>query len=184
MPAAPPDRVALVLVGHGAPATDCPPELIGELMGLEWRKGAGGPPSPELQRRAEALDGKIRNWPRHAGNDPYKRGLEQLADLLRPLVPAELFAIAYNEFCRPSLTEAVEAIIRQGATRILVIPSMLTPGGVHAERDIPQELDGLRRRHPGVGMQYLWPFDLQQVAELFAAHVRAALGQRAAITPG
>jgi len=176
-------RLAVVLIGHGAPATDCPPQLIGELMSLEWRgggdhhgrAGAGG----DSKRRAGELDATIRDWPRHAGNDPYKIGLERLAEAMKPLLPTELLAVGYNEFCRPSIAEAIEQVIRQGATRVLVVPSMLTPGGVHAEVDIPQALAEVRAAHPAVVIEYVWPFDLDRVAALLAAHITRA----AAVTP-
>ena len=176
------DRLAVVLIGHGSPATDCPPQLIGELMSLEWRAPSPNPQHPPgepglVRGRAEELDATIRNWPRHDGNAPYKTGLERVAEALRPLLPTELLAIGYNEFCRPTIAEAIEGVIRQGATRILVIPSMLTPGGVHAERDIPRALDALRGAHPAVAIDYLWPFDIQQVAALLAEHVSRALPQ-------
>lgn len=178
------DHLAVVLIGHGAPATDCPPQLVGELMSLEWRQAPappnGGAAPHHLEGRAAELDAAIRDWPRHAGNDPYRTGLERLAEALRPLLPAGQLAVGYNEFCRPSIADAVEAVIRGGARRVLVIPSMLTPGGVHAERDIPRALEELRRAHPGVAIEYVWPFDLRQVAALLAAHVaRAALPGRA-----
>lgn len=167
-------RTALVLIGHGAPATDCPPQLVGELMALEWSEDGPGH-VPRLKERAAELEATIRNWPRHAGNDPYKAGLEQVAEALKPMLPTELFAIGYNEFCRPSIEEAIEQVIQQGAERILVIPSMLTPGGLHSEEDIPRALDVARRLHPRVRIEYLWPFDLAQVAHLLASHVRAAM---------
>lgn len=181
---APPQRTeqpAVVLIGHGAPADDCPPQLVGELMSLEWRAPDAGPKSHDLEGRAEALDAQIRDWPRQAGNDPYKAGLERVAEALRPLLPTTLFAVGYNEFCRPSIAEAIEQVIRQGAARVLVIPSMLTPGGVHSEVDIPRALDDVRRAHPGIPIEYLWPFDLSQVAALLASHVARAL---AAAHPG
>lgn len=167
----------MVLIGHGAPATDCPPELIGELMGLEWRHGQPDGGRDALERRAAELDARIRNWPRRPDNDPYKQGLERLAQALAPLLPTELLAVGYNEFCRPTIAEAVEQVIRHGATRVLVVPSMLTPGGVHAERDIPHALEAIRRAHPTVPIDYVWPFDLAQVATLLAAHVTRALKQ-------
>ena len=164
-------RLAVVLIGHGAPAVDCPPQLVGELMSLEWRQDDAPSAHQPLAGRAAELDAAIRNWPRHPGNDPYKVGLERVADALRPLLPTQLFAIGYNEFCRPSIEEAIDQVIRQGASRVLVIPSMLTPGGIHSERDIPNTLDAVRRVHPTVTIQYVWPFDLQQVAALIASHV-------------
>lgn len=176
-------RTAVVLIGHGAPATDCPPRLIGELMSLEWRGddashhhgAATGPSGSTIAQRAAELDAQIRDWPRHAGNDPYRAGLERLADTLRPLLPTDLFAIGYNEFCRPAISEAIEDVIRHGATRVVVLSTMMTPGGVHSEHDIPRALDLLRHAHPGVTIEYLWPFDLSQVAALLAAHVQRAL---------
>ena len=169
---------AVVLIGHGAPATDCPPELVGELMSLEWRQHHDRRDHAALHARAAALDAKIRDWPRHAGNDPYKAGLERVAETLRPMLPTDLFAIGYNEFCRPSIAEAIEQVIRQGATRVFVIPSMLTPGGLHAEHDIPKALETAREVHPEVAIEYLWPFRTADVAALLASHVRTAMEQR------
>ena len=177
----PADQPGVVLIGHGSPALDCPPQLVGELMSLEWRQEHAGSQGHQLEGRAGELDAAIRNWPRRADNDPYKRGLEQLAEALRPLLPTDHFVIGYNEFCRPSISEAVEQVIGTGAARVLVIPTMLTPGGVHSEVDIPRALEELRRAHPAVAIEYVWPFDLRQVAVLLAAHVtRAAQASSAA----
>lgn len=174
------ERLAVVLIGHGAPALDCPPRLVGELMGLQWGPEGGGHGHHELQGRTAELDATIRSWPRTAENDPYKRGLEQVAEALRPLLPTELLAIGYNEFCRPTIAEAIEQVTARGATRILVIPSMLTPGGVHSEVDIPQALERLRRLHPRVQIEYVWPFAPREVAALLAGRVgRAAAGEPA-----
>jgi sirohydrochlorin cobaltochelatase len=192
-------RLAVILIGHGAPALDCPPQLVGELMSLEWRADGGGHHHDGSERtpatrpaaspgglaqdvapqdgpagrhaRAEELDRRIRDWPRHAGNDPYKRGLEQMAAALKPLLPTDLFAIGYNEFCRPSIPEAIATMVERGATRVLVVPTMLTPGGVHSEIDIPRALEAARRTHPGVSIEYVWPFAVEEVAKLLAAHV-------------
>ena len=143
-------------------------------MSLEWRHNHTAD-APQLKRRAAELDAQIREWPRDAGNDPYKVGLEQVADALRPLLPSALVAVGYNEFCRPSIPEAIDHVIRQGATRVVVLSSMLTPGGVHAEQDIPQALAAIRRAHPTVSIQYVWPFDVRHVAALLAQHVHNAL---------
>ena len=177
MSAEPHAQLAVMLIGHGAPATDCPPQLIGELMGLEWRQAHASEHAHahQLHGRAAELDAKIRDWPRQGGNDPYKAGLERLADALRSLLPGGRLFIGYNEFCRPSTEDVIGRAISEGATRILVIPSMLTPGGVHSEKDIPRSLERLRQQYPQVPIQYVWPFDLQHVATLLAAHIQRAL---------
>lgn len=146
-------------------------------MSLEWRAHDGGHGTHTLQGRAAELDAAIRDWPRRGDNDPYQRGLERVGEALRPLLPTDLFAIGYNEFCRPSIAEAIEQVIGQGASRVVVIPTMLTPGGVHSEVDIPHALKGIRAKHPTVTIDYLWPFDVQHVAALLAAHVTRVLQQ-------
>ncbi len=170
-------RLAVVLIGHGAPATDCPPQWIGELMSLEWRgeQGHGGHSHDHGgSGRAAELDAKIRDWPRTPANDPYQAGLTRLAEALRPLLPTDLFAVGYNEFCRPSISEVIADVVRQGATRVLVLPTMLTPGGVHSEVDIPRALEAARRAHPQAAIEYLWPFDVGQIGALLAQQVRTA----------
>ena len=130
-----PAEIGVVLAGHGVPATDCPSEWVGQLMALEWgasrshapggvsgaasdsRSHAPGGETPEISARIQELDSKIRNWPRRPGNDPYKEGLEQVAGVLRTLLPAALLEVGYNEFCRPSVPEAIQAVIRKGARR-------------------------------------------------------------------
>lgn len=171
-------RDAVVLIGHGAPAIDCPRQLVGELMSLEWRQ-RNVDDGARFESRIAELDATIRNWPRRADNDPYKAGLEQVAEALRPMLPAARLSVAYNEFCRPSIAEAIADVVRWGATRVFLIPSMLTPGGLHAERDIPEALEAARRAHPDVAIRYLWPFDTTQVAALLAAHLRPAMRDEA-----
>jgi sirohydrochlorin cobaltochelatase len=158
----------VILVGHGAVPGDCPRDLVTRLKALEGRRRATGePPSPEER----ALDVQIRGWPRSPATDPYQAGLEALAARLRPLLGGAALAVAYNEFCAPTLEDAAATLVAAGARRIAVVPSMLTPGGVHSEVEIPAALDQLRRTHPAVRFDYAWPFDLDAVARLLAAHV-------------
>jgi sirohydrochlorin cobaltochelatase len=158
----------VVLVGHGGIPTDYPLEPLRELKTLEGkRRATGGDPTPEEVE----LDRRLRQWPRTPDNDPYKAGLESLAAHLKPALDGNLFAIAYNEFCAPTVEEAVESLIAAGAREIRVVPSMFTPGGSHSEREIPQTLAHLRAKHPEIDLRYAWPFDLDQVASMLAAQV-------------
>lgn len=159
----------VVLVGHGGVPNDYPREFVTKLKSLEAaRRATGGPPTTEEL----ALDRKLRQWPRRAATDPYQAGLEALADHLREFVGDNLFALAYNEFCAPTVEEAVATLIGSGATTITIVPSMFTPGGSHAEQDIPDTLERLRQTHPDIELRYAWPFDLTQVAAMLAAHVQ------------
>ena len=132
------------------------------------RRASGSTPSVEELE----LDQRMRHWPRTPQTDPYRVGLEALAARLRPLLDGARFAIAYNEFCAPTLEEAAEKLIKQGARRIIVVSSMATPGGSHSEIEIPETIEHLRARHPDTTFRYAWPFDLDLIAGLLAEHVR------------
>ena len=159
----------IVLVGHGGIPKDYPSELVTKLKRLEsQRRAAGSPMSTEEYE----LDNKIRRWPRTAATDPYRVGLEAVAVALRPQLNGALFALAYNEFCAPTLEESVEELIEEGATHVTVTTTMFTPGGMHSEVEIPEILDRMRPRYPGIELLYAWPFDLQLVAKALAEQVR------------
>lgn len=158
----------VILVGHGGIPKDCPPELVTKLKRLEGqRRAAHVSPSPEELE----LDKKIRHWPRTDATDPYQAGLESVARQLRTRLKDVWFAVAYNEFCTPTLEEAVNDLVARGAEQIIVATTMFTPGGSHSEIEIPEILDRLRLEHPTVVLRYAWPFDLSAVADLLHGQV-------------
>jgi sirohydrochlorin cobaltochelatase len=163
-------RSAVVLVGHGAPASDCSPYLVFKLKQLEGRRRAlGGEPSDEEQE----LDAKIRNWPRSADNDPYRAGLEAVAEKLRPKLPRDSeLVVAYCEYCAPTLDAAVEDLVKRGFERVVVVSSMMIPGGVHSDVDVPRTIEGVSWRFPDLDIEYAWPFDSESVADLLAVHLK------------
>lgn len=163
------EKRGVILVGHGGIPKGCPQELVTKLKRLEGqRRAAKLPPSAEELE----IDTKVRQWPRNAETDPYQAGLEQVAARLRAQLNGALFAVAYNEFCAPTLEESVEALITQGATHIVVTTTMFTPGGSHSEVEIPEILDHLRPQYPNVELRYAWPFDLDLVANTLAEQIR------------
>ena len=162
----------VILVGHGGIPKGCPQDIVTKLKRLEaQRRAAKQPPSAEEIE----LDTKIRQWPRTPETDPYQSGLEAVAAQLRTSLGDVLFAVAYNEFCAPTLEESVGHLVKQGATHIIVTTTMFTPGGSHSEVEIPEILDHLRPQYPGVELRYAWPFDLNLVANTLAEQVRRFL---------
>lgn len=163
------EKRGVILVGHGGIPKGCPQELVTKLKRLEaQRRVANLPPSQEELE----LDHKIRQWPRTAETDPYQAGFEAVAACLRAQLNVALFAVAYNEFCAPTLEESVKSLIKQGAIHIVVTTTMFTPGGSHSEVEIPEILDQLRPMYPGVEIRYAWPFDLELVAKTLAEQLR------------
>lgn len=164
-------KKAVLLVGHGAVASDCPRDDVSELKRLEaQRVAAGGPMTP---REAE-LDAKVRSWPRNAKTDPYQAGVEDIAKALRQKARGRTVSVAYNEFCAPSVDEALDVLIAEGAREITVISTMFTRGGVHSEIEIPEIIKKAKTRYPGVRLRYAWPFDVKALASLLGAQVLIA----------
>ena len=166
------DGQSVVLVGHGAIPKDYPRELVTQLRRLEAdRRMSGAAPSPlEIE-----LETRLRRWPRTPQNDPYQAGLEALASSIRLLLPQVSLRVAYLEFCAPTLEEAVEKALLDGVRHIVVIPSMLTAGGVHSEVDIPAILEQLSQRHPTVELRYAWPFEQPLIAQMLVTHLEEFL---------
>jgi sirohydrochlorin cobaltochelatase len=156
---------AVILVGHGGLPTNFPAQALGRLRALQAirKKTLAEPTAEEVE-----LEATLRHWPRTPATDPYQAGLEALAARIKPKLGDVAFAIAYNEFCAPTLEDAAEQLVDAGARTIVVIPTMMTPGGSHSEIEIPEILDRLRKRHADVTFTYAWPFDLDRVAAMLA----------------
>ena len=159
----------VILVGHGGIPKGYPQELIVKLKRLEGQRRAAGMAMSAEERE---LDTKIRQWPRTPETDPYQSGLEAVAAQLRAKLGEVLFAVAYNEFCAPTLEESVEELIKKGATHITVVTTMFTPGGSHSEVEIPEILEQLRKQYPDIVLRYAWPFDMNLIAVLLATQVK------------
>ncbi len=161
-------KKGIILVGHGGIPKDYPGDLVSKLKRLEAQRRAAGQPmsAEELE-----LDTKIRTWPRTPESDPYQAGLEALGAQMKPMVNGAFFSLAYNEFCGPTLQEAVEDLIKQGAQSITVVSTMFTPGGSHSEYEIPEEMEELRHTHPEVTLKYAWPYNLSHVSKMLMEHI-------------
>lgn len=161
-------KKGIILVGHGGIPKGYPADLVSKLKRLEAQRRAAGQPmsAEELE-----LDTKIRTWPRTPETDPYQAGLEALGAQMKSMLNGALFGLAYNEFCGPTLQEAVEDLIKQGAQSITVVSTMFTPGGSHSEYEIPEELEELRHKHPDVTLKYAWPYNLSHVSKMLTEHI-------------
>lgn len=164
---------AVVLIGHGGTATDTPKPLIGELKRLEAERQARR--EIKMSPREAELDKQVREWPRTPENDAYKAGVEEIARALAPKLGGRKLVVAYNEFCAPSVEDAIESLVKEGRTRISLISTMYTRGGLHAECEIPGIVTEARKNHPGVVVEYAWPFDADYLADFLVGQLARAL---------
>jgi sirohydrochlorin cobaltochelatase len=156
---------------HGAPANDFPQEELAELMGLHaaLEKATGERRQP-LESRYSELEAKLRTWPREERNDPFWAGSHALAEALREATGHEVI-VGFNEFCAPSLDQALDQAASREIDEIVVITPMMTRGGEHSEADIPEAIERAVRRHPAISFRYAWPFNPGEVARFLAAQL-------------
>jgi len=59
---------------------------------------------------------------------------------------------AFLQFAEPTFAEALERCVAAGATRVVVLPFLLSPGS-HVDQDIPALVEEARRRHPALEIE-------------------------------
>jgi sirohydrochlorin cobaltochelatase len=166
----------IVLATHGVPPRDFAPTDLAEFFGLHARIEAGDHGMQPAQReRYRDLDQRMRGWPRTMANDPFHAASLDLAARLSREMGLETI-VGFNEFCGPSLDEALSAAATGGAGKVIVVTPMLTRGGEHAERDIPEAIARARAAHPGVAFVYAWPFPEEAILGLLSDQVRGFSG--------
>ena len=163
-------KKAVVLIGHGGVPKDFSREKVRRLVTLETeRQRLGTPMSDEEQ----VLDTEIRSWPRNKENDPYEFGMKEIGKALAKKLGDTKLAIAYNEFCGPSVEDASETLISEGYGTIVYVSTMFTSGGIHSEFEIPEIIEALKKKHPDTSFEYRWPYDTNMVGDFLAsqAHI-------------
>jgi sirohydrochlorin cobaltochelatase len=165
-------KTAIVLAMHGVPSTDFPKKEMMELFSLHPKlEHASGPEREKLRERHDELEEKMRQWPRTPENDPYFYASFEMAKKMEEILGDRVF-VGFNEFCAPSIEDAIGEAAEVGADKIFVLTPMMTRGGEHSERDIPQAIQKARTRHPELEIVYAWPFDVSYVAAFLAGHIR------------
>ena len=163
-------KKAVILVGHGGLPSDMPSEMVEKFMRVhKGRIKAGGP----ITEHEIQLDTSIRKWERTPENDPYKTGLESLASHMEPMLKGHILKTAYNEFCYPAIEDAVDELASENVSKIIIITTMITRGGSHSEKEIPEELHALCSKHPNIDIQYAWPFSMDAFALFLTTHIKA-----------
>jgi sirohydrochlorin cobaltochelatase len=164
-------KAVIVLAMHGSPPLDFPRDEMTEFMGLHARIGHGhGSEAGAPRVRYDQLEAKMRAWPRTGQNDPFYAGSQELAKHLRQESGLEVI-IGFNEFCAPTLDEALQRAAAREAGRIVVITPMMTRGGEHSAVDIPEAIRRAQQKFPSQKIVYAWPFATEDIARFLASQV-------------
>ena len=161
-------KLGVILIGHGGLPSDIPKEVVEDFMKVHKHRVRTGAP---ISLKEKELDKVIRFWKRSPETDPYKYGLEKLAAKLAPRLEDYILITAYNEFCYPSIEQAADVLAEKDITEVILITTMITPGGSHSEREIPEEVEALRLKYPKINYEYAWPYDLGIFSNLLADHI-------------
>jgi sirohydrochlorin cobaltochelatase len=113
-----------------------------------------GPPPPKMQQQYEELDSKMRNWPRTQENVQYYLTSNEIAAALSNQTSYSV-VVGFNEFCSPSLDEAFEEAIQLTPDKIIVVTPMMTQGGEHSEKDIPEAIERAKKKNSNIEFSYV-----------------------------
>ncbi|PWI48132.1 hypothetical protein CEE45_08180 [Candidatus Heimdallarchaeota archaeon B3_Heim] len=161
----------IILAMHGAPPNDFPSEEKNEFFRLHSKIEASSLSlSKESLNRYDYLEEKMRTWPRNEKNDPYFYGSLDIAEQLG-IVTEKPVIVGFNEFCAPTILEAITQAVHEGATKIFVLTTMLTRGGDHSEKDIPEEVSKARMKFSAVSIRFLWPYNPLSIAHFLSQQI-------------
>lgn len=68
----------------------------------------------------------------------------------------------YIEKATPNISEGIKKCVEQGGSTITIIPALLLPG-VHANEDIPNEIEKAKRNFPNITFYYGYPIGVDQI---------------------
>lgn len=112
----------------------------------------------------------------HGARDPrWADTIAAIAARVAELSPDVPVRPAFLEFMSPDLAGAIDALVDEGARAIVVAPVFLASGG-HVLRDLPERLDEIARRHPGLTVRVEPALGgLPSVVDAMARHCVGAL---------
>lgn len=164
-------KIVIVLAMHGSPPLDFPKHELGEFFNLHLRiEHMPQSVDAALKQRCDALEAKMRAWPRTKENDPFFVSSNKLANQIKKITGNETF-VGFNEFCNPTVEEALLEALSLSPEKVIVITPMMTPGGEHSEIDIPATIKSVQAQHPDIPIIYAWPFDRAEVAQFLSGQI-------------
>lgn len=86
----------------------------------------------------------------HGARDPeWRLPFERIREQVVSRNPGVAVELAFLEFMRPTLADAVSQAAASGVGRVTLVPLFLAQGG-HLKHDLPHLMEDLRRRFPGL----------------------------------
>ena len=91
----------------------------------------------------------------HGARDPqWAAPFGIIRQQLRAARPDAQVELAFQDFMRPTLEEAVARSAARGARRIVLVPLFMAQGG-HLKQDLPLLVGKIRQQHPQLELQVM-----------------------------
>lgn len=120
----------------------------------------------------------------HGSRDPlWRLPIDAVAQRMSEQWPEMRVAVAFLELTEPDLPHTVEALMKQGVSRIRIVPMFLGVGR-HAREDLPQLVHGLEQAYPQMDFELLPAIGEHPAMTALMADIAAGpLGQPPKATP-
>lgn len=108
----------------------------------------------------------------HGARDPgWAKPFEAIRERVRARRPEYPIALAYLELMTPTLEDAIQSVVDEGALAITVYPLFMGQGG-HLRNDLPKILDAIRSTYPHVPIALEPPIgEVPEVLDAIAAWI-------------
>lgn len=73
----------------------------------------------------------------------------QIVEQVKKISKFEYIGMGSLQISKPSFEEGIEALVQQGAERIVIVPMFIFLGN-HVKFDIPEQLEQLKKKYPEV----------------------------------
>ena len=91
----------------------------------------------------------------HGSRDPlWRLPIDAVAQRMRAQQPGLPVAVAFLELSEPDLPHTVEALMKQGVSRVRIVPMFLGVGR-HAREDLPELVQDLTEAYPQMSFELL-----------------------------
>lgn len=110
----------------------------------------------------------------HGARDPqWAQPFEEIRERVRAKRPEYPIELAYLELMSPTLEEAIQSVVREGALAVTVFPLFMAQGG-HLTQDLPRILEAIRPSYPHIPISLEPPIgEVPEILEAIAGWILA-----------
>lgn len=102
-----------------------------------------------------------------------EKTLNSLVGKVKAKTGESLVLPAYLQFSEQNLEVGVDRLVESGAKNIRIVPMFLFDG-VHVTQDIPEELESIRKKYPGISIRMSEHLgDDDRIADIIVERVRS-----------